>query len=313
MYRQVLGQLTLPTLVSAANGARGNGNSFVTGSDDSGTVVGFESTATNFDVGVPPDGFNLNGFVSSGGEVRLVGRAGVTGLASSEGSGSVAVSGDGAKVVMNVKAPGIVGDSDPLFESVVLRDLDSGANQTVSRPPGDGPFVNVGADSFGGSVSADGRYVAFASDATGLGVRFGERAVFVRDVVTGAVTLVSREDGPGGAPLHGIAELPRISADGRRGAFENDLQDGTPGQVLVRDVPSGRTFVASRADGADGAHGDDDSFASSISDDGSRVAFVSFATNLSRMATLTGRRTCSCASSTAAGRCSSIGPATRTS
>ena len=170
VFRRVLADATPPTLISAVNGGTpGNDDSVVTGIDDTGTVVGFESQATDLDAGTPPHGA-FNGFVWRNGTVQLVGRIGLAGLGSSTGSNSVSVSGDGRKLVMNVYAPGIVGDSDPRFRSVVLRDLDLGANETVSRPPGGEPFVNVGGDAGGGSLSADGRYVAFLSDVAGLGV-----------------------------------------------------------------------------------------------------------------------------------------------
>ena len=278
VFRRVLANPAL-TLVSAANGVTpGNDASFVTGIDDTGDVVGFDSLATNLDGVIASASFNC--FVFRNGAVQLVGRAGVAGSVFANGTDSVSVSGDGTKVVMDVNAPGIGDDSDPRFDSVVLRDLDSGGNQTVSRPPGGEPFVNVGGDAFGGSVSGDGRFVAFSSFATGLGVPLGEQAVFMRDVVTGAVTLISREDGANGAPLHGFARVPWISADGRRVAFEHNPDDGRSRQILVRDVPSGRTFLASVADGAGGAPGEASSFAPSISDDGRRVAFSSRATNL---------------------------------
>ena len=49
------------------------------------------------------------------------------------------------------------------------------------------------------SISGDGRYVAFSSRATNLSAaaKSGKKQVFVRDMKTGAVVLVSRADGPG--------------------------------------------------------------------------------------------------------------------
>ena len=157
----------------------------------------------------------------------------------------------------------------------------------MSRPLGDAPFVNDGGESLGGSVSADGRFVAFSSVASGLGAVDGTGpSVFVRDVLTGAVTLVSRQDGQSGAPMHGATD-PRISADGRRVAFvgadgQNVVAMVLQGsqQVYVRDLPSGRTILVSSADGASDVLGDDNSSTPSISDDGARVAFISQATNL---------------------------------
>ena len=130
-------------------------------------------------------------------------------------------------------------------------------------------------------MSADARYVAFFSTARGLGAPAGG-GIFVRDTVTGGVMLASREDGAGGAPLLGSFGAPSINSDGRRVAFALDPENSDPEQVFVRDLPAGRTFVASRPDGPDagGPLGDDDSEEPSLSDDGERVAFSSAATNL---------------------------------
>ena len=51
--------------------------------------------------------------------------------------------------------------------------------------------------------------------------------------------------------------------------------------MFVRDQLSGATIFASRADGATGAAGDENSVQPSLSADGQRVAFTSSADNLS--------------------------------
>ena len=89
-----------------------------------------------------------------------------------------------------MSAVGLTPDSDPLFGAVIVRDLPGGTTQTVSRPSGTAPQVDAGSFNEGASVSADGRYVAFATNSQGLlhGVPDG---VVVRDMVTGTVTLVA--------------------------------------------------------------------------------------------------------------------------
>ena len=174
----------------------------------------------------------------------------------------------------------IVPGLEPRHSTVVLRDLEA-PNRTdpVARPDGGEPFVNEGGFSAGGALSADGRYAAIFSAAPGLGlpddVRLG---VFVRDRVTGAVTLASRADGAGGAPLPVGDEGPDISADGRRVAFA--VGDGQATSVWVRDLPTGRTFLASRADGPEGEPANGTSYRPALDADGSRVAFTSAASNL---------------------------------
>ncbi|MGZ4201460.1 MAG: TolB family protein [Thermoleophilaceae bacterium] len=172
---------------------------------------------------------------------------------------------------------------EPATSTIALRRLDTSSTTTVSRPQGGAPFFNQGDEAFGSSVSADGRYVAFTSASRGLGVpgTVG-RAIFVRDTVTGAVALVSRQDGPNGAPIGPLPFNPKISADGRRVAFEVTSPEGDGGDspIYLRDIVAGRTYRIDSADGANGPPGDGASFDPSISDDGSRVAFLSQSTNL---------------------------------
>jgi Tol biopolymer transport system component len=68
----------------------------------------------------------------------------------------------------------------------------------------------------------DGRFVAFSSAASNLAPSAGgptEGNVFVRDLLTDTTTLVSRDQGPGGAPVGGSE--PSISADGNAVAFSS--------------------------------------------------------------------------------------------
>ena len=138
------------------------------------------------------------------------------------------------------------------------------------------------------SISADGRFVAFD-----VGRRQPERPsdndgvcdVFVRDLQTGATTYVSRAGGA--ARGDGDSFSPSISADGRFVAFGSDAtnlsaddDDASP-DVFVRDLQASTTTLVSRAGGATGAPGDDDSGEPSISADGRFVAFSSPANNLS--------------------------------
>ena len=75
------------------------------------------------------------------------------------------------------------------------------------------------------AVSADGRFVAFASRATNLVARDRNKSfdVFLYDVKTGSVTLVSRA--AGGGVANGASLSPAISADGRLVVFQSDASD----------------------------------------------------------------------------------------
>jgi Tol biopolymer transport system component len=252
--------------------------------DDSGNVVGFVSSGTALDADdtdAARDAYVKNVATN---EIRLVSRLdGTDGKAANAGATIVAVSGDGTKVAIGLDTGTISPGLDPRQSSVVLRDFASSPQRTVpiSRPQGDAPFVNEGGFATDGVLSADGRYAAFISGAPALGLPDGVRsAVFVRDRVTGEVRVASRADGASGAPLRvGTDEAGlAISDDGRRVAFS--VESGPDRGIWVRDLAAGRTFLASRADGAGGAPADGSSQSPALDADGSRVAFTSYAENL---------------------------------
>src|SRR5207244_3314678 len=83
-------------------------------------------------------------------------------------------------------------------------------------------------------ISADGRFVAFESDASNLvaGDTNGALDIFVRDRVTGTIERVSAAQG--GSEGNGRSFFPAISADGRFVAFLSDATN------LVADDTNGR-------------------------------------------------------------------------
>jgi archaellum component FlaF (FlaF/FlaG flagellin family) len=134
------------------------------------------------------------------------------------------------------------------------------------------------------SMSADGRYVAFHSDASNLvpGDTNRQKDVFVYDRQADTIERVSlAADGTQGSF---DSRDPSISADGRYVAFEsaasNLVPDDTNGQwdVFVYDRQTGTTQRVSLA--AAGTQGNSSSNAPSISADGRYVAFESAASNL---------------------------------
>lgn len=97
--------------------------------------------------------------------------------------------------------------------------------------------------------------------------------------------LASRASGAGGAANDEVYD-PAIAGDGSRVAFATAASNLGAGshrdrtQVYVRDLDARTTLLASRADGARGAAGDDPSSDPSLSGDGRYVAFSSTAGNL---------------------------------
>ncbi|MDX6584153.1 MAG: hypothetical protein QOI10_3337 [Solirubrobacterales bacterium] len=175
----------------------------------------------------------------------------------------------------------------PLLVLIVVQLVPS----TASAAPGDTTRVSVSgggaqADgaSAGPSVSADGRYVAFGSDATNLiaGDGNGSGDVFVVDRQTGAVERVSVATG--GTEGNGASSAPSISADGRYVAFESSASNLVAGDtnaapdIFVRDRQTGTTVRASVA--TDGTQSVLGGFEPAISGNGGAVSFYSESSNL---------------------------------
>ena len=154
----------------------------------------------------------------------------------------------------------------------------------VSRAGPAGPGGD--ANSIEPAISASGRFVAFASRARNLVAGDGPRRdIFRRDMSTGQNVLVSRANGAAGPAADGFSDEAAISADGRFVAFRStaenlSAEDTAFSDVFVRDLAAGTTTLVSRASGAAGAPGSDESGTPSISDDGRFVAFESNAPNL---------------------------------
>ena len=188
---------------------------------------------------------------------------------------------DGRFVAFGSDATNLVtGDTNAVSDAFVY-DRVTGTTERVS-------VSSAGAEangtSFAPAISADGRFVAFPSEATNLvpGDTNGVTDVFVRDRLTGTTERVSVSSA--GAEANGTSFAPAISADGRFVAFPSEATNLVPGDtngatdVFVRDRLTATTDRVS-VDSA-GAQANDRSDFPAISADGSVVAFVSTATNL---------------------------------
>lgn len=165
---------------------------------------------------------------------------------------------------------------------VFVRDLTTGKTTLVSRTP-DGTSGN--GDSRIASISADGRYVTFDSDASNLVAGDNNQItdIFLYDAKTKKVTLVSR--GLDGKTAKGQSLQSEISADGSHVVYSSSAENIVKGDsnhaedVFAYDVAAGTTQLISVAE--DGTQGDGGSFNPSVSGDGLFVTFWSFATNFS--------------------------------
>jgi Tol biopolymer transport system component len=187
------------------------------------------------------------------------------------------ISGDGRFVAFS-------GGPASVFQNgaqIYLRDRRRGRTELVSRSVTSG---QPDAQSLNPSISSNGRYVAFRSDAARLvtGDNNDVSDVFVRDRTAGTTTRVSV--GPGGAEADGASVSPTISANGRVVAFVSRARNlggpdtGDTRDVFVRDLDAGTTTRVST--GLGGAEPNGESYTAAISGDGRTVVFASAASNL---------------------------------
>ncbi len=131
-------------------------------------------------------------------------------------------------------------------------------------------------------LSADGRFVAFASEAPDIVPdNTASRDIFVRDRQTGTTELVSKATNGGEAD--GPSIFPGISADGRYVVFESfasDIvsEDGGFADIYVRDRVTGSARRVNLTPEGGGAN--NDSLTPSISANGQYVAYTSLASNI---------------------------------
>ncbi len=192
-----------------------------------------------------------------------------------------AISARGRYVAFHSYATNLVAGDTNGVRDVFVYDRSTGATTRVSV---DLNGIQGNDHSRSPSISADGRYVAFYSDATNLvtGDTNSRSDVFVHDLSTGATTRVSIASD--GTQANSGSSLPEISADGRYVAFDSTAWNLVAGDnngvsdVFVHDRSNGTTSRVSVDSNGSQANGY--SSAPSISADGRYVSFVSLATNL---------------------------------
>jgi Tol biopolymer transport system component len=286
----VTGGTTLVSRATGIDGAKANAGSYVNSVSADGRYVAFESEAGN--LSAADDDALRDVFVRDRreGTTILVSRAsGARGTDANGNSYGGSISADGDLVAFESAASNVDDDAEAEPSNVYLRDLRKDETTLVSRARGEhGDAGNKG--SYRPSLSADGRFLAFSSYASNLAVDDADiiEDVFVRDLRAHETVLASRATGEDGAKGTGGSTRPSLSEDGRFIAFDSfaanlTSDDGDKGtDVFVRDLAKSETTLASRAAGAEGTKGNQASLSPSLSGDGRFVAFVSFASNLSR-------------------------------
>ncbi len=265
----------------ASGGGEGNGDSIDPSISANGNRVVFKSRASNLvagDTNTFDDVFLRDR--SAGTLTRM--SIPVTGGEPNAHVIEPAVSADGSVVAFSTTASNMAPGIPAGISQIYVRA--GGVTQLVSKANDGSPGTG---NSFVPSLSADGRYVAFWSNANNL--VGGADAPFTSDVFvfdrqTSTIELISQSTAGAPANAGQDSHLPSISADGRYVAFQSLSSTFSPadtnGQrdIYLRDRVGNTTTLISTS--TSGALGDLESSTPAISQDGTTVAWESRATTL---------------------------------
>jgi hypothetical protein len=207
-----------------------------------------------------------------------------TGAQANNGASTGEISADGTKVAFVSSSTNLVtGDTNGKFD-IFVRDLTLGTTERVSVSSAG--VEGNGHSAAGVSISADGRFVGFRSDASNLvaGDTNGKSDAFVRDRQAGTTTRVSVSSS--GAQGDNASQGPMLSANGQFVAFESQATNLVTGDtnavadMFVHDLSNGETERVSVGSAGGRGNGPTDHGNVALSADGRFVTFASGASNM---------------------------------
>jgi hypothetical protein len=197
-----------------------------------------------------------------------------SGVEANSNSVAASISADGSLVVFGSDATNLVANDTNQLHDVFLHDRVSGTTERLSVDPAG---AQLKYESRAPVISGDGLVVAwYGGDGTNA------YDVFARDRVTGTTDCMSVDSA--GSIGNASSYLPVISGDGRFVAFHSFATNLVASDtnrwydVFVHDRSNGATQRVSLS--SSDAEADNGSVAGGISQDGSRICFLSYATNL---------------------------------
>ena len=278
VHDQDTGATTRVTVDSSGN--QGNNDSRSPSISADGQLVVFESLASNLVAG---DTNGVSDIFIHDLEAGTTERVSVASNGS-QGNGESrfpAISGNGRFVAFESQATNLAPGDTNAVKDIFLHDLRSGISERVSLASNGSQGSGA---SIAPSITADGRFIAFASLASNLvpGDNNGSRDVLVHDRNTRQTLRIS--ENTMGHPANSGSFIPSLSSDGRFVAFESFATNLATGDsngrfdIFVKDWQTGSSQLVSVA--SNGAGGNQNSGFPSISADGRFVVFESGASNL---------------------------------
>jgi Tol biopolymer transport system component len=260
--------------------SQGDGDSVLPSVSTDGLFVAFHSNASNLVSGDNNQRSDVFIRDRSAGTTELISVSSDE-IQGDDGSFGPAITPDGRYVAFWSEASNLVSDDTNGFLDVFVRDRLLGTTERISVTSNEAQG-NSGSNY--PAISANGRYVAFRSNASNLvdGDTNNLEDVFVRDRENGTTERVSvaSDESQG----NGISVSPSISADGRYVAFNSAASNLVLGDtnnwddVFVRDRDAGTTERISVT--SDENQQNFPSLFPNISANGRFVIFLSYATNL---------------------------------
>jgi hypothetical protein len=191
------------------------------------------------------------------------------------------ISANGRYVVFNSHASDLIIGDNNNYGDVFVHDRMTGLIECVSVSSNGDQGNN---SSYWASISDNGRFVAFASDASNLinEDTNGRTDIYIRDRQNGTTERVSVSSN--GEEANEYSQTPVISSDGNYvvfGSLASNLVSGDNNEkkdIFIRELITGETELVSVSNS--GSQGNHHSYSPSVADDGRFVTFESYASNL---------------------------------
>jgi Tol biopolymer transport system component len=295
LYDRMTGANTLVSHIPGAPTTTGDSNSFDPIISPDGRFVAFTSSASNLVLGQTDGGGGASIFLWDrvNDTLTLVAHKSGNTVTTSDGfSFNPVLSDDGSFLAFESNASNLVAgqtQSARRFE-IFLWNRSTGETKVLSHNASSATTATNGS-SFGHVMSADASYIAFYS--SGSDLVSGEvdanqtYDTFLYERATGAITLVSHQQGSTITAGAMQSVYPDISADGRYVVFQstspdlvaNDLNNAE--DVFVWDrTTNTNTLISRSASSAVSASANAKSFGAKISADGKTISFTSKASDL---------------------------------
>ncbi|MEL7228481.1 MAG: hypothetical protein AAGK38_01040 [Pseudomonadota bacterium] len=260
--------------ISNATGGRANADAVEPDISADGRLIVFESQASDYVAGDTNGLRDIFLHDTETGTTTIISKA-ADGTSNSAGGRHPEISADGQFIVFESSSNNLVDNDTNIKRDIFLHNRITGETTLVSKAT-DGTQGNGG--SFSATISADGKFIAYSSDATNLVANDtnGSRDVFLYDVENGTTTLVGVDSNGNQASESDGASL---SADGSLVSFlsfDSSLipgESGFTGNVFVHNTNTGETNRASQSEAGTGTNSS--SKQATLSNDGQFIVFES--------------------------------------